>query len=176
MHIFLIGYMGSGKSAVGRELAARLGRPFTDSDHWIESRTGKSIGTIFGEDGEQVFRLLERRFVKQLPEDVSEVISCGGGLPCYNNLIDELKEKGKVVYLQASVPTLIEHLKNERERRPLLKDVPEAALAQTIADRLEERDLIYRMAHTMIATDGKNVEEIVKEIEEQLKPEILKNG
>lgn len=175
MHIFLIGYMGSGKSAVGRELAARLGRPFTDSDHWIESRTGKSIGAIFGEDGEQVFRLLERRFVRQLPDEPVAIISCGGGLPCYNNLIDELKEKGKVVYLQASVPTLIEHLKGERERRPLLKDIPESALAQTIADRLGERDLIYRMADTTIETDGKNVTEIVEEIEKQLKPTLLKN-
>lgn len=167
MHIFLIGYMGSGKSAVGRELAARLDRPFTDSDHWIESRTGKSIGVIFGEDGEQVFRLLERRFVKQLPED-NGIVSCGGGLPCYNNLIDELKQKGKVVYLQASVPTLIEHLKGERERRPLLKDIPESALAQTIADRLKDRDLIYRMADTTIETDGKNVSEIVSEIQREL--------
>jgi shikimate kinase len=136
MNIIIIGFMGSGKSTVGKELASKLHRSFVDSDAWIEAQAGASVSQIFKSDGESVFRKWEQRFVNQL-DNTTGIIACGGGLPCVNDLMIELKQKGTVVYLKATVETLVDRLKSEREDRPLLNMVSDVEFAEEITTRLE---------------------------------------
>lgn len=155
--------MGSGKSTIGKQLAAQLHLPFVDSDTWIEEQTASSVSRIFESEGESGFREWEQRFVDQLDEK-PQVVSCGGGLPCYTNLIATLKEKGTVVYLKAAVETLVNRLKNERVDRPLVAAVSDETFAEEITVRLADREPVYLQAHLTIETDGKTVQEIVGEI------------
>jgi shikimate kinase len=163
MNIIIIGFMGSGKSTVGKELASKLQRSFVDSDAWIEAQAGASISRIFESEGESVFRKWEQRFVHQLDSSVG-VIACGGGLPCVNDLMTELKQKGTVVYLKATVETLVDRLKSEREDRPLLNMVSDVEFAEEITTRLENREPVYMQADLTIETDRKTTGEIVDEL------------
>ncbi|MBI3237480.1 MAG: shikimate kinase [Flavobacteriia bacterium] len=163
MNIILIGFMGSGKSTVGKALASKLQWSFVDSDAWIEAQVGASVSRIFKSEGESVFRTWEQRFVHQL-ENTTGIIACGGGLPCFNDLMTELKQKGIVVYLKASVETLVGRLKSEREDRPLLSLVSDVEFAQEITTRLESREPVYLQAELTVETDGKTTGEIVDEL------------
>lgn len=163
MNIILIGFMGSGKSTVGKELASKLQRSFVDSDAWIEVQAGASISRIFESDGESVFRKWEQQFVHQL-NNTNGIIACGGGLPCFNDLMAELKQKGTVVYLKATVETLVGRLKSEREDRPLLNMISDVEIAQEITTRLENREPVYLQADLTIETDGKTTGKIVDEL------------
>lgn len=165
MKIILIGFMGSGKSTVGRQLAAKLQLPFTDSDAWIEEQSATSVSRIFESEGEAVFRKWEQRYVEQLDEK-EEVISCGGGLPCFHNLMTILQEKGKVIYLKTSVETLVSRLENERKNRPIVASIKDETLTEEITTRLASREPVYRQANVIIETDGKTIQEIVSEIVE----------
>lgn len=163
MNIFLIGFMGSGKSTIAKQLAVKLQLPFIDSDAWIEEQTGSSVSRIFESEGESVFREWEQRFVSQLDKK-SQVVSCGGGLPCFNNLMTNLKEQGTVVYLKASVETLVDRLKHERAERPLVASVSDETFLEEITNRLSAREPVYQQAHFTIETEGKTIQEIVDEI------------
>lgn len=166
--VWIIGYMGSGKSTVGNRLAVLLKRPFVDSDQWIEEQTGKTVAEIFEQDGEAAFRGWERRFVEQQSGE-GQIVSCGGGLPCFHRLMNQLLGTGTVIYLQASVETLVRNLRNETQQRPLLKTLPEASLPEFIGERLEERRPVYERAHATVAIDGKTLGEIVQEAIELLR-------
>lgn len=163
MRIFLIGFMGSGKSTVGKTLARQLQLPFIDSDQWIEEQTGMTVAAIFAQRGEPVFRDLERRFLQSV-SGFSGIVSCGGGLPCYNGLMQELLKQGTVIYLRARVETLEIRLKREQERRPLLKSAEETGLEETIRQRMEIRLPVYEQASVIVDTDGKSPEDICTEI------------
>ncbi|MDH4471090.1 MAG: shikimate kinase [Fluviicola sp.] len=163
MKIILVGFMGSGKSTVGKQLAAKLQLPFIDSDAWIEEQTGSSVSRIFELEGESGFREWEQRFVSQLNKE-PQVVSCGGGLPCFNDLMVNLKEQGTVVYLKTSVETLVNRLILERADRPLVASVSEETFLEEITNRLSAREPVYQQAHQIIETDGKSIQEIVDEI------------
>lgn len=160
MIYFLIGFMGSGKSTVGRLLAAKLDMPFSDTDVLIEQETKLSVNSIFAQYGEEHFRRLEAELVRDIKKDAG-IVSCGGGLPCYNNLMDELLKKGTVIYLRASEGTLFERLKNATAERPLLEI---ATLQETIRKRLAGRSECYEKAQIIIDTDDLSAEEVLKEI------------
>jgi shikimate kinase len=163
MNVILIGFMGSGKSTVGKQLAAKLQLPFIDSDAWIEEQTNSSVSRIFELEGESGFREWEQRFVSQLSKK-PQVVSCGGGLPCFNNLMVNLKEQGTVVYLKTPADTLANRLKHERADRPLVASISEETFLKEITNRLSAREPVYQQAHQIIETDGKSVQEIVDEI------------
>ena len=167
MQIFLIGFMGSGKTTVGKRLAQRLNLPFIDTDHLIEQRSGLTIEQIFGQQGEEQFRKLEQEAIAGLGKG-SAVIACGGGLPCFNGLIGELKQRGTVSYLEAEIPELIRNLDNEQLTRPLLKDLSPADMEKAIAERLRQRKPVFEQAHLRIAIGKKTIEEIVDTIVSQL--------
>ncbi len=153
--VFLIGMMGSGKSAVGAELAARLNLPFVDTDQAIENKEGRSIAEIFEQDGEASFRSLEQACIQEL-NAVAQVVACGGGLPCFENNIELLKDLGLVIYLEASTELLYERIKGD-ERRPKLKDFDTFALLKT------EREAVYRKAqHTIDA--AQSIDEIIADL------------
>lgn len=163
MQIFLIGFMGSGKTTVGWQLAQKLGISFLDSDREIERRTGQAIAEIFTERGEAHFRALEKEFIFGLTAEPI-VVACGGGLPCFNSLLKALKHRGKVVYLETDIRALVRNLKGRQLHRPLLADLSGAELERAVSERLEMRRSTYEQADLHIRTADKTVTAIVDEI------------
>lgn len=165
-NIVLIGFMGSGKSTVGRILAGRLERRFVDTDAQIEERTGKSIERIFGEDGEERFRELERRVVETVCSGEQQIISAGGGVVLGPENIRRLKEGGgTVVYMRLSEEELVERAKRLRGR-PLLGTGDREA---SVRDLLKVRKELYENAADVIVDmRGMRPEQAADAIEERL--------
>jgi len=163
--IFLIGFMGSGKTTLGRKLAARLGYPFMDLDHILEAQAGMTIAQYFSEFGEDAFRKLESEVLKQTNYPQHAVVSTGGGLPCFFDNMQWINAHGRSVYIKLPPKTLASRLENEKEQRPLLREKHGEALIGFIADKLVEREHYYSQA-TFI-TDGlsltaEKVEQLLK--------------
>ena len=150
--IFLIGFMGCGKTTLGRKLASRLGYMFMDLDHILEAQVGMTIAEYFSQFGEDAFRKLESDVLKQSPYPEHAVISTGGGLPCFFDNIEWMNAHGKSVYIKLSPKTLAARLENEKEERPLLREKHGEALVAFIGEKLMEREPFYNQA-TVIA-DG----------------------
>jgi shikimate kinase len=164
-NIFLIGPMGAGKSTVGRFLAQRLGYDFLDSDHEIEARTGVTIPMIFDIEGEAGFRDREVSMIDELSQQSNLVLATGGGAVLREENRRVLCSRGFVVYLRASVDSLIQRTKNDRNRPLLQTGNPE----QVIRDLLEKRDPIYmELADLVVETQQVSVYRVVKHIHETL--------
>lgn len=151
MRIFLIGFMGAGKTHWGKQVANRMGLPFHDLDELIVAQEGKSIADIFTENGEEYFRLAEKQMLEELVErEDSMIISCGGGTPCFFNNIDFMKRYGIVVWLNTHVEVILQRLLKERMHRPLLKDIKDEDLRNHIIRKLNERRMYYEQADVII--------------------------
>jgi len=157
VNLYLVGFMGTGKSTVARVLANRLGMLWMDSDLQIENEQGRPIQEIFARDGEETFRKLERAFIETGHPDKGVIVSCGGGLVIQPGMIDLLKSKGVVVCLLAS-PEMIYERTRSNANRPLL-NVPDPM--DRIRSILKERAPYYRMAGTQILTDHRPLTEVV---------------
>jgi len=144
--IILIGYMGVGKTTVGRLLAQQLRLPFYDLDWYIESRRHKSVAQIFEEEGEEAFRRIEYNMLHELAEFEDVVISCGGGTPCFFDNIGYMNRQGHVVYLKATPHVICQHLRMARVERPLLKGKTPDELTAHIERQLREREPYYSQA------------------------------
>ncbi|MGS2740121.1 shikimate kinase [Sinomicrobium sp. M5D2P17] len=166
MVIVLIGYMGSGKSAVGRSLAEKLSLKFVDMDDFIEEKEEKSIPEIFRDKGEIYFRKAESRYVEELFANArNTVVSLGGGTPCYGSNMEYIQgATDKVVYLRASIEELTARLEKEKEHRPLIKHLSESELEEFIRKHLFERNFFYLKANYSVKVDSRPVETIVDEI------------
>ena len=158
--ITLTGFMGSGKTTVGKVLADFLGCPFMDLDDLIVKKAGKSIPEIFAEDGEPAFRQLEARLLRQTVEKYTEntvVLALGGGAVTAPASAALLREKTVCIYLRASLETLLQRLEGETAGRPLAD--------ASLADRLAAREPLYEQtAHVIIDTDGLSPDEVADEI------------
>ncbi len=165
-NVVLIGFMGSGKTTVGKELAARGEYTFIDTDKYIENREGMTIVDIFEQKGETYFRELETQILEELITNTrNTIISTGGGMPLRRENMLALKQLGKVVYFKGDVDTIWDRLKDKTDR-PLLKgDNP----YEKIKNLLEQREERYRQADIIIDINNKNVETIVHELEETCK-------
>lgn len=165
-NVFLIGPMGSGKSAVGRMLARLLDAPFYDSDAEIERRTGVDISYIFEREGEAGFREREREIIEELTALEPIVLATGGGAVLRAENRQRLAERGHVVYLQTSVEQQVQRVRHARHR-PLLANVdPETKLEQLMQDRAT----LYRsIADSTVSTDGRKVQGVAEEIFKQIK-------
>ncbi|MDF2819642.1 MAG: shikimate dehydrogenase [Clostridiales bacterium] len=161
-NIILVGFMGSGKSTVGRELSSKLQFDFHDTDKIIESMEQMSVADIFEEQGEEAFRNMETELATKLKQNFDRsVIATGGGIVMRSENVQSLKEAGKIVYLKVSKDNVIERLERDK-KRPLLQVNDRE---QRIIELLEKRNPIYtNMADHIIDTDNKTVDEIVKEI------------
>lgn len=137
--IFLIGYMGSGKTTLGRAFAKDAGLSFIDLDWYIEERAHRTISALFAEEGEEGFRRLERRMLHEVSEFEDVVIACGGGTPCYYDNMDFMMQAGITVYLDASEDVLFRRLKVASVNRPLLKGKTDSELRDFIAEGLKAR-------------------------------------
>ncbi len=160
--LYLIGFMGVGKTTIGKQIAAFNKVVFIDTDSQIEKETSKSIKEIFETDGEIAFRKLETDTIRSI--DRKAIIACGGGLPAHNNNIEYLKHKGTVIYLKASTETLIKRLEKNKNKRPLISKLTNDKLLEFIRKILKEREKTYKQADYTIETDNKTVKEVLREI------------
>lgn len=167
-NLYLIGFMGVGKSAVGRSLARTLRMHFIDSDWAIEQRAGRSIARIFEEEGEAAFRQLEREFIESGHPAEGTVVSCGGGLPIQPGMGERLKEKGLVVCLFARPETIIARTVGN-PRRPLLNvEDPE----QRIRELMAQREPVYLNTGIGVSTEGRPIAEVVRSIARLYRSEV----
>lgn len=164
--IVLVGYMGSGKTEIGKLLAKKCELPFYDLDFLIENELGKTVSEIFSEKGEIYFRKIEHELlVKQLDKKESFVLSLGGGTPCYaNNHLFLQNEEVISVYLKASVATLVERLSINKTKRPLVKDLETEEMQEFIAKHLFDRSFYYNQCKHVISVDDKSPTDVVLEI------------
>ncbi len=144
--IILIGYMGAGKTTIGRALSKAMGLPFYDLDWYIESRRHRSVSQLFSELGEDAFRKIEYNMLHEVAEFEDVIISCGGGTPCFFDNIDYMNQQGQVVYLRCTPEVLCRHLQMARTERPLLKGKGPDELAAYISEQLARREPFYSKA------------------------------
>jgi shikimate kinase len=159
--IALIGYMGAGKSHIGRQLAAELELPFFDLDEVIGQLSGCSLTDLMRRKGEIVFREFEQKALQMVLKKDAYVLACGGGTPAYYNNMDELLDNAHVVYLDCSINVLESRLLPEKATRPLLESIPADEVGTFIAKHLFERRPYYERAHQTIKGDQLVVEELV---------------
>jgi len=164
MRIFLIGYMGSGKSTLGKRLAKHLNLQFVDMDHYIEERNCKTIPQIFEEEGENEFRKKEQKALKELSEFTDIVIATGGGAPCFFNNIDVMNQAGVTIYLNINPEILAERLISSKTERPLIKGKSRKELISFIDESLEKRHEFYSKAHCQITKPDVDLDELMKMI------------
>ncbi len=168
MIVVLMGYMGSGKSTIGKELATVLNYSFLDLDDYIVNREKASISDIFQAKGEIYFRRKESEYLKELVNSSQNlVLALGGGTPCYGKNIDLLTGNSDIalVYLKLSIPFLTKRLFEEREKRPLISHLKsEEELLEFVGKHLFERIQYYSQAQYTITTDNKNQEDVLEEI------------
>jgi shikimate kinase len=165
MKIVLLGYMASGKSAVGKVLANSLNIQFIDLDSYIEAQEQFSITEIFETKGEVYFRKKEGDYLKELLNlNESAIISLGGGTPCYGNNMEIIENKSTSFYLKASIDTILERLENETSQRPLVAAIGSENLKEYIAKHLFERAPYYEGANHTILVNDKNLNQIIDEI------------
>lgn len=153
--IFLIGYMGTGKTTAGRELAKTLNLEFVDLDHFIQARYQKTVSQLFDEVGETEFRNIEQNILKEVGEFEDVVVSTGGGTPCFFDNIEYMNRVGTTIYLKASPEALTARLNTPtcKEKRPLIKDKNEEELYAFIVESLNKRDPFYSKAHIIFETE-----------------------
>ena len=163
MRVFLVGYMGAGKSSVGAALAKVLNSRFIDTDDWIEARCCKTITQIFNDLGEEEFRAMEKECLEFLIDQDDFVVATGGGLPCHNNLMELMNEMGETVFLDATEETLLKRLELQTEQRPLLHS--NQSLSKIITSQLAERISTYACAKHTLQVNEKPILSIVQELQ-----------
>jgi len=159
-NIALIGFMGTGKSSVGQIVAQQLHFTFLDTDHVIESRTGKSISDLFAQDGEPAFRELEKKIVAELATRKKTVISTGGGLPVNPDNLASLKTHALTVCLWASAEKIWERVRSQTHR-PLLNEPDPLAKIKKL---LEQREPFYRQADVLLNTEMRALKDVAQQV------------
>lgn len=170
--IILIGYMGAGKTTVGKQLADNLGLMFYDLDWYITSRMHRTVAQIFEESGEEGFRKVEHNMLHEVAEFENVVLSCGGGTPCFFDNMDYLNRQGETVYLKATPEVLYAHLKMGKTVRPLLLNKTPEEVEAFVKEQLAQREPYYLKAkyvldvnlldsYDKIQTSVKNIKEML---------------
>ncbi len=160
VNLYLVGFMGTGKSTVGRQIARQTGFAFLDSDHEIERLEGKPVSQIFAEQGEAAFRAMERKFIEHGHPDQKCVVSCGGGLIVPPGMLDLLRSRGVVICMHAPIDTILQRTMHATHRPLLQVENPELRLRELYAQREE----LYRRAGTMVLTDKRPLREIAAHV------------
>lgn len=155
MKIFLIGFMGCGKSTLGKKLATKLGYDFIDLDQVLEDHIATSIGDYFAAHGEEAFRALESKLLKEYNYPLNCIVATGGGAPCYFDNMEWMNNNGTTLYIEMPPIALAKRLEKGKEKRPLLRDMSEEQLIKFIETKLEERDRFYKRA--TLSVDGINL-------------------
>ncbi len=161
--IFLVGFMGSGKTTLGRALSESLGFDFVDTDEEIEKKEGRTIANIFAIEGEAYFREQESKILKKLLLRKNVVIATGGGVPCFQDNMEEIKKGGISFFLKVDAKTLLQRLKGETNQRPLLNDKEDEELLFWMEEKIKERNFFYSQANFILDGDS-SLEELIIQI------------
>lgn len=148
--VYIIGFMGSGKTTAGKKLASRLGWSFIDLDEKIEEYTGKTIPEIFSLNGENYFRDIESQILRELKSCSKTVISTGGGTPCFKDNMDLMTETGLTLYLKLTPAELKSRLSESNGERPLIKDLDKEELEFFIEKKLTDREKWYNRSAIIV--------------------------
>lgn len=163
MKVFLIGYMGSGKSTLGPKLARALNIPFMDLDKLIEEQIGMTIAQYFEQHGETSFRNVEAELLRSMTEkNDSFLMSTGGGAPVFHDNMKFMNENGTTVYLEMNPRSLAQRLAPAKDERPLLKNISDEDLPEFIAAKLKEREVYYKEAHLITSGLSPNAHTIAQ--------------
>lgn len=168
MRIYLVGFMGCGKSFSGRNLSRKLGFGFTDLDVLFEHRYRINIQEFFRKYGESAFRAVEQRLLYETEAFHRVVISTGGGTPCFGDNMEWINSHGLSVYLKMSPSALYHRLSHSRKPRPLIKDLSEEALRQYIREKLTTREPFYQRAHLVVPGENLNIVRMVSDVTRML--------
>ncbi|HKP31882.1 MAG TPA: shikimate kinase [Chitinophagaceae bacterium] len=165
MRIYLLGFMGSGKTHWGRLLSEKLTLPFFDLDQQVIDEEKLPINEIFDKKGEEYFRMLEKEMLHMLTEShESFVMACGGGTPCFFNNIDYMNNNGITVWLNTKLDVLYNRLIKERAHRPLLKDLQDGQIKSFMVKKFSERRIYYEQAELVIEEDLVSLEMLIQNI------------
>ncbi|MEO5571882.1 MAG: shikimate kinase [Bacteroidia bacterium] len=162
MLIYLLGFMGSGKSTIGKQLAKKLKFEFIDFDELIEVQSGKKISEIFKGEGEQAFRNTETEILKSISGFKDTVVSTGGGTPCFYDNMNLMKVTGITVYIRMSAGSLFHRLAQSKTKRPLIAGLSDLKLMDFIMDVLPEREQFYMKAHHIVKGENLKAEKILE--------------
>ena len=166
--IFLIGYMGAGKTTLGKDLATLMGLSFIDLDYYIEERYCRTVSRIFAEKGEDGFRDVEKRMLHEVAMFEDVLISTGGGTPCFFDNMAFMNEAGTTVYLKVSVKELTARLEISRTTRPVLKNRSGDELMAFVAESLEKREPFYMQALVVFDAEVMQTKEDVRKLSQAL--------
>lgn len=166
MKIVLVGYMGSGKSSLGKALSKQYNIPFIDLDEYLEEQEGMSIPTIFETKGAIYFRKAETKALIDLSNRSDNfILSTGGGTPCYGTNMDViLSMTPHVFYLKLSVNSLAKRLEDTQSTRPLIATLDNRELAEFVGKHLFERTTYYNKSHHVISADGQTLDQTLAEL------------
>lgn len=170
--IILIGYMGAGKTTIGKILAKDLGVPFYDLDWYIETRMRKKVKQIFDERGEEGFRIIEKNMLHEVAEFEDVVVACGGGTPCFFDNMEYMVGQGDVVYLRGTPDVLFRHLKMGKGVRPLLLGKSDDELLEYIKENVEKREEFYMKANHIVDIPCMEDEDKILDTTEKIKTEL----
>ncbi len=164
--IFLIGFMGSGKSTLGSKLARQIGYDFVDMDDLVEETAGMTVPGIFNEHGEAVFRKWEHDILKELCLKEKIIVSTGGGAPCHNDMMQLMNEHGASIYIRLSPEALKNRLLHSKTERPLIKGKSETELLEFISTLLDKREHYYNQARLTVEGFNLQIGELVRRLQE----------
>lgn len=172
MRLAFIGYMGSGKSSIGRSLSELLNIPLVDLDAYIETKEGDSISNIFRNQGVIYFRRKESDYLKEIcSSNTDMILSVGGGTPVYGSNMDLLNGSFTTLYLRANVPTLSSRLQNDREHRPLIAHLADGELSEFIGKHLFERGKFYEKSKLVVDVNDKSETEVLSDVKKLIESE-----
>lgn len=166
--LFLTGYMGSGKSTLGKAMAAKMEYEFIDLDAFIEAENQQTIPEIFSTKGESEFRTMENNALKKVITMDNVIVACGGGTPCYYNNMDLMKNNGITVYIKMSADSLVSRLLTAEEKRPLIANKTEEELRKFVARQLEKREDFYQQAQYTVKGKNIDVDELASFVKEEV--------
>lgn len=163
-NIILIGFMGCGKSTLGKKIAKKLSYEFVDMDELIEKAEKKTVSQIFEENGEEYFRLKEKELLQTFIGSNQKIISTGGGAPCFINNMELINNLGVSIYIKLSPKALVSRLLNEKGKRPLISQLSNEELLQFITDSLSKRELFYNQAMVIYNSFNESEQDLLKRI------------
>jgi len=162
MRIYLVGYMASGKTQIGKLLAAELNYGFIDMDQLFEEQFRISIADFFEKYGEQHFRMIEHELLVETSKKEDQVIATGGGTPCFHDNMELINKTGLSVFIHFEVPFLVKRLLKSRRKRPVLKGIPDEKLDEMVGNHLAQRLPFYQRARIILDGSGMELSQIVK--------------
>jgi Shikimate kinase len=169
MIISLIGYMGSGKTTTGKDLAKALGYEFIDLDIFMEQKYEMSVSALFSKYGEIGFRKREREALHEVLHKTNAVLSLGGGTPVYYDNMDVINQNSESVFLRVQLPQLVKRLEHKKQTRPLIAHLADEELMEFVAKHLFERNTFYQKAKHTISITNQSSFEVLNQIMEVLK-------